>query len=124
MTAQTITTGILLDQVRGAEENRATALDQSVPAEDRRDAAQAADSSWRAVMSVARRIAEICEQEGTALEPEVVALGPDDFSREALALDSRSRVWGELARDMDALAVRAAGRTDAERRLDAEIADL
>lgn len=124
MTTQTITANILKDWVKGAEENRATALDTSIPAEDRRDAAQAADSSWRSVMTVASRIAEICEQEGKALEPQILALGPDDFSQAAMDLDSRSRVWGEVARDMDALAVQAAGRSNAERRLDAEIADL
>jgi hypothetical protein len=39
--------------------------------------------------------------------------------------DNTTRAYAaELARNMDALAVRAAGRTNAESRLDAEIADL
>ncbi|MFD0353525.1 hypothetical protein ACFVHW_07210 [Streptomyces sp. NPDC127110] len=124
MTPETITTRILADTVQGAEDNRATALDTSIPAEDRRDAAQAADSSWRGIAAVARRLAEACEQEGNALEPELLALDPDDFSQEAMDLDSRSRVWSELARELDALALRAAGRQNAEQRLNAELADF
>jgi hypothetical protein len=124
MTPQPITAGILTDWIQGAEENRATALDQSIPPEDRRAAAQAADSSWRGVMTAARHLSKLCEQERAALEPEVMALAPDDFSQEAMDLDSRGHLWAELARNMDALAVRAAGRTNAESRLDAEIADL
>lgn len=124
MTTETITSLILTDMVQGAEENRATALDTSLPADDRRDAAQAADSSWRGIMAAARRLAELCEQEGAALEPQLLALDEDDFSPAAMELSSRSQAWSELARDMDALAVRAAGRQNAGQRLRAEIADL
>ncbi|MER6605988.1 hypothetical protein ABT282_08730 [Streptomyces sp. NPDC000927] len=122
--SQELSNGILKDWIQGAEENRATAWDQSIPPEDRRTAAQAADSSWRSIMIAARRLAEICEQEGAALEPQLAALDPDDFSPEARNLDSLSRVWGELARGMDSLAIRAVKYTGTERRLNAAIADF
>lgn len=115
---------ILRNLAQGADENAATSRDRSLPEDDRRHAAQAADSAWRAITKVSERLAAICQQEGDVLEPELLALDEDDFSPRAMELSSLSIVWSDLARDMAALSLRAAGNTNAERQLDAQIADI
>ncbi|MDQ1041492.1 hypothetical protein QFZ75_007994 [Streptomyces sp. V3I8] len=115
---------ILKSFTQSAQEHAETASNRTLSDDTRRDAAQAADSTWRGIMTVARHLAELCEQEGAALESQILALDPDDFSRDVMELDARSRVWSDLSREMDALATAAVGKCKNEERLGAETADL
>ncbi|MEV7841864.1 hypothetical protein OH749_31390 (plasmid) [Streptomyces albidoflavus] len=110
----------LQQTIKDATEERATALDASLPDDERREAAESADIYWRSIMHVATRLAEVCKTEGEKLSPQFRALAPDDYSREALELDDLRRTWIAATYDMEALAAHAALRQDAERMLSAE----
>ncbi|MET8694669.1 hypothetical protein ABZV65_19250 [Streptomyces bauhiniae] len=118
MTAQ-IT--ILTQALAGAEQWTATARDTSATEEERREAAQNADTTWHSIRQVSSRLEEICRQEAAALTPQLDALAPDDYSRKAIELDDLQRTWAAMADQMDALSVKAATSAHVEKSLDSEI---
>ncbi|MEU6058032.1 hypothetical protein [Streptomyces sp. NPDC047097] len=123
MTTQHMAT-ILKTATGAAHDYTTTARDTSLPLEDRRQAARDADSEWHVTLRLATRLKELAEQEYATLTPKVQALAPDDYSRDAIELDNLWRNWGELAEDMDALALKSAASATVEKTLDAEIHGL
>ncbi|MFG3048154.1 hypothetical protein ACGFZR_24880 [Streptomyces sp. NPDC048241] len=115
---------ILKQALAGAEDWMATARDRSLDEQERREAAQNADTTWHSIRTLAARLEEVCRQEAAALDPQLKALAPDDYSRKAIELDDLRRTWSDMADEMDALSVKAATNAHVEKSLDSEIHDI